>query len=100
MWFRGNARFLARCGLSTQAWDQAAKAINLLDTWRQLQGLPNLHPRVVDIEHTPLPVEQFDVIVVSRYLQRALFKPIANALKPGGVLYYQTFLSPVLTHGA
>lgn len=91
----GNARFLARCGLNTEAWDQAEQAISLLDKWRNLQGLHNLQPRVVDVLRTPLPADRFDVIVVSRYLQHTLLDSLANALKPGGLLYYQTFLAPI-----
>ena len=41
-------------------------------------------------EHV-LPCANFDLIVVIRYLNHALFSSIEAALKPGGVLYYQTF---------
>lgn len=35
---------------------------------------------------------QYDLICVFRYLNRALFPVIHSALKPGGILIYQTFL--------
>ncbi|WP_435276255.1 class I SAM-dependent methyltransferase [Psychrobium sp. nBUS_13] len=47
-----------------------------------------------DLETTPvyqLPVAQFDAIIVFRYLHRPLFPSIVNALKPGGVIVYETF---------
>jgi SAM-dependent methyltransferase len=35
--------------------------------------------------------KQFDGIVVVNYLHRPLFEGLINALKPGGVLLYETF---------
>ena len=40
----------------------------------------------------PLPGQQFQGIVVTNYLHRPLFAPIARALAPGGVLIYETFM--------
>ncbi|HEV3140347.1 MAG TPA: methyltransferase domain-containing protein [Vicinamibacterales bacterium] len=44
-----------------------------------------------DLTVHPLPAARFDLIVVSRYLQRVLFDAIRRALTPGGVLIYETF---------
>ena len=55
------------------------------------RGLGSLLAEVRDIEQEPPPAESFDVIVVSYYLERALARPIIEALKPGGLLFYQTF---------
>jgi tellurite methyltransferase len=44
-----------------------------------------------DLTIFPLPVETFDLIVVTRYLQRNLFASIQNAVKPGGFVLYETF---------
>jgi tellurite methyltransferase len=46
---------------------------------------------VADLRQYPLPRSRFDVIVVTRYLQRDLFGAISEALAPGGVLIYETF---------
>jgi len=40
----------------------------------------------------PPQAETFDVIVVSRFLERDICADIAAALKPNGVLFYQTFV--------
>lgn len=90
----GNARFLAQCGLKAHAWDISDTALTVLNNWASLQQLP-IEPLITDLEQMILPYQQFDVIVVSRYLDRALFADIQNALKPGGLLFYQTFLAPV-----
>lgn len=40
----------------------------------------------------PLPGERFQGIVVTNYLHRPLFALIEQALAPGGVLIYETFM--------
>jgi len=90
----GNARFMAQCGLKTHAWDISDNALTLLNNWANLNQLP-IEPLITDLEQMILPYQQYDVIVVSRYLDRQLFTDIQNALKPGGLLFYQTFLGPV-----
>ena len=44
-----------------------------------------------DLTMYPLPRSLFDVIVVTRYLQRDLFGAIRNAVAPGGTVLYETF---------
>ena len=44
-----------------------------------------------DVGTHPLPAAWFDVIVVARFLDRALFPAIAAAVAPGGVVLYETF---------
>jgi len=44
-----------------------------------------------DLTRAPLPNAHFDVVVVTRYLQRDLFPAIRNAVVPGGVVLYETF---------
>ena len=44
-----------------------------------------------DLTRTPLPDAHFDVVVVTRYLQRDLFPSVRNAVLPGGVVLYETF---------
>jgi len=90
----GNARFLAQCGFKTQAWDISDNALTVLNNWASLNRLP-IEPLITDLEQMLLPYQQFDVIVVSRYLDRALFPQLVSALKPKGLLFYQTFLAPV-----
>ncbi len=84
-----NARFLAAAGLAVTAWDSSAQAIDKLAA--AASGLP-LTAQVRDVVREPPPPASFDLIVVSRFLERALCPAIAAALKPGGLLFYQTFV--------
>ncbi|WP_321325044.1 class I SAM-dependent methyltransferase [Thiomicrorhabdus sp.] len=90
----GNARFLAQCGLKTHAWDISDNALTVLNNYASLNHLA-ITPLITDLQQMILPYQQFDVIVVSRYLDRSQFKAIEGALKPKGLLFYQTFLAPV-----
>jgi tellurite methyltransferase len=44
-----------------------------------------------DLTMYPLPAGRFDLIVVTRYLQRDLFPAIRGAVRPGGIVLYETF---------
>lgn len=52
---------------------------------------------LADIENNPWPLmsgchaRQFDVVIVTNYLWRALFPLIAQSIAPGGLLIYETF---------
>lgn len=85
-----NAVFLVERGLQTTAWDQSSAAIEQVVDYARQQQL-DINVRVRDVVAEPPPAASFDVIVVSRFLHRALCPAIARALKPGGVLFYQTF---------
>ncbi|MEJ2692163.1 MAG: methyltransferase domain-containing protein [Candidatus Thiodiazotropha sp.] len=87
----GNALVLAEQGLEVTAWDFSPVAIQRLRETAGQCGLRNLLAEVRDLEQSPPPAQSFDVIVVSYYLDRGLVPHIIVALKPGGLLFYQTF---------
>ncbi len=93
----GNAQRLARAGLRTEAWDLSPVAIDALNALAAREGLP-LTGVVRDVVADPPGPECFDVIVVSRFLDRALCVHLERALRPGGLLYYQTF-TQLKVHG-
>ena len=92
----GNALFLARRGLTVSAWDISKVAVGRLASLAEKSGLP-LEAEVRDVEAEPFPREAFDVVVVSRFLARPLAKAIIGSLKPGGLLFYQTYVREKLT---
>ncbi|MEW8338429.1 MAG: methyltransferase domain-containing protein [Candidatus Thiodiazotropha taylori] len=87
----GNALFLAQRGFTVEAWDLSSVAIQRLAQSAGQLKLNNLHARVRDVESQPPQTEQFDVIVVSYFLERSLIPTLIQALKPGGLVFYQTF---------
>ena len=53
-----------------------------------------------DLTASPLPLAAFDLVVVTRYLQRNLFGAIKASVKPRGHVIYETFTTAQLAHGA
>lgn len=91
-----NALLLAEQGLETAAWDLSPVAIERLQERAKACGL-HVETAVRDVQlHPPAP-DGFDVVVVSHFLDRKLMPAIAAALRPGGVLFYQTFTREAVT---
>ncbi|MEN8169349.1 MAG: methyltransferase domain-containing protein [Pseudomonadota bacterium] len=86
----GSALFLASKGLEVYAWDISPAAIERLNTSAQQQGL-TIHSQIRDCIARPPEPGNFDLIIVSRFLERELCPAISAALKPGGLLFYQTY---------
>jgi tellurite methyltransferase len=86
----GNAIFLAELGLSVTAWDVSSVAIDKLTAYAVHKGL-NVNACQQKITANSFKGYHFDVIVVSRFLDRTLSDAIIGALKPAGLLFYQTF---------
>ncbi len=85
-----NAIYLARRGLRVTAWDISPVAIGKLAEYAAREGLA-IDAAVRDVEAEPPPPLRFDVIVVSHFLHRPGLPALAAALRPGGLLYYQTW---------
>jgi len=86
----GNAILLAQQGLTVDAWDIADVAIAELQDAALRRQLP-IHAEVRDVEARPPSPETFDVIVVSYFLDRDSIPALIQALRPAGLIYYQTF---------
>jgi SAM-dependent methyltransferase len=86
----GNALFLAQSGLEVEAWDTSYVAIEQLKKQSKLKKI-NIDAQVHDVIISPPLPESIDVLVVSFFLDRALCSQLYSALKPGGVLFYQTY---------
>ncbi len=82
----GNALFLAQRGIKTTAIDISAEAIKKLAG--RNHAFIDARCEAINIDG----VNQYDVIVVSHFLDRTICNEIKNALVPGGLLFYQTFV--------
>lgn len=86
----GNALLLAEQGLIVDAWDISTLALSWLSSQADQRHL-QIATRQVFICADELPQNHYDVIVISRFLDRSLCNAIMAALKPEGLLFYQTF---------
>ncbi|MEK6750482.1 MAG: class I SAM-dependent methyltransferase, partial [Pseudomonadota bacterium] len=87
----GNALFMAHQGLQVTALDISEIAVQRINEYAHRRQL-KIQAKTADFCVDPLPATPFDVIVVSHYLERRLGPLIAAALRPGGLLFYQTFV--------
>jgi 2-polyprenyl-3-methyl-5-hydroxy-6-metoxy-1,4-benzoquinol methylase len=85
-----NAVFLALLGLEVDAVDISevglAKASQLAD-----EAGVALTTIVADLSDYSITPESYDVVVVINYLQRDLIDDLRAALKPGGIVVYETY---------
>lgn len=92
-----HAYFLATQGFSVHGIDRDRAALDCLQTQAQEADHLPITTECLDLEtddqHPPdLGTEAYDVILVFFYLYRPLFPQLLKALKPGGVILYETFL--------
>lgn len=92
-----NALYLASQGFHVHAVDRDAQALSTLAAEARRHALAHVTTQRVDLELDPqrppaLGREAFDVIIVFFYLYRPIVPLLLRALKPGGVLVYETFL--------
>ncbi len=94
----GNAFCLAeKTRLSVDAWDISDVAIDRVGSEANSRGLTvNAQVRNISL-HPPKP-DSFDLIVVTHFLDRALVPALIGALRPGGLLFYQTFTQTAVSH--
>jgi SAM-dependent methyltransferase len=81
-----HSRFLAGRGHRVTALDR--------DTSRLAShtGIEIVQADLEDGSPWPLPGRRFGAVVVTNYLHRPLFPTLLDALEPGGVLLYETFM--------
>lgn len=85
-----NALLLAEHSLITHAWDSSSIAIDKLRERAQAHGV-SVEAAVRDVVTHPPGPESFDIIVVTRFLERGLAPQLTQALRVDGLLFYQTF---------
>lgn len=91
-----NALFLLSHGMEVEAIDRDTLALTALEAAAAERHLSGLTTRLLDLEEKPdhppsLGRECYDAVVVFFYLHRALFPVLIDALKPNGLLIYETF---------
>jgi len=95
----GNAMMLAEKGLSVMAWDISPVAIAFLDQAANVRGLTTIDAQVRDVVAEPPEPNSIDVLLVSLFLERPLCPALLAALKPGGLLLYQTYCQEKVHQG-
>lgn len=89
-----NALLLAEQGLETHAWDFSSVALKRLEAFATQRGL-EVQVENRNVLASPPEPQSFDVILVSFFLERKLAPYLVEALRPGGRIFYQTFVRDV-----
>jgi FolB domain-containing protein len=87
--------FLSSLGYQVEAIDRDEQALAQLLADARSKHLAAVTIRALDLEspHPPdLGEDKYDAILVFFYLARSIFPQLIHALKPGGLLVYETFL--------
>ena len=85
-----NAVFAAERGYETLAIDVSATG---LDKARSLACEKNvtIETRVVDLDDWKFKQNAFELVLCFNFLERRIFSGIKSTLKPGGLIFYETF---------
>ncbi len=91
-----HALYLASQGFEVDAIDRDADKLSALSAAAKARHFRNIRVQQIDLERTAddrteFPPSSYDVILVSFYLHRPLFPWLIEALKPNGMLLYETF---------
>ena len=87
-----HALFLARRGSVVDAIDFAYAGLARLIAIARRDQL-SVAALQADLESFPLPRQRYDIVVNVRYLQRTLTGALKAALRPGGMIVFETFLT-------
>jgi len=85
-----NTHFLAAHGFEVDAVDLSDYALS------QIEKNEKIHIIEADLDEYNLPKNRYDLVVNINYLNRRFFHQIQEALKPGGVVIFETF---IIAHG-
>jgi SAM-dependent methyltransferase len=85
-----NAVFLAQHGFEVDAVDISPVGLRKAEALAAERGV-EIETIVANLEEYDLGVERYEVVANFYYLQRDLTPKIKRALKPGGIVIYETF---------
>lgn len=88
----GTGRYLSQKGLKVVSLDISSVGIRLAQKKYLETGLPFIGA-IFDLSNPWLPGNHFDVILNFCFLERRVFKEYRKALKPGGLIFFETFVS-------
>lgn len=85
-----NSLWLAEQQLHITALDVSQTGLDILTAAAETRDL-SIETVCADLDQWQWPQRAFDVVLVFRYLNRAIFADLKGSLRPGGLVFYQTF---------
>lgn len=93
-----NAVFMAKNGFEVDGCDISEIAVKKAQSLAKEHNV-KMHAFVADLETYRLPEDTYNVIACFYYLQRDLVPQMKDALKPGGMIIYETYTIENLERG-
>lgn len=87
-----NGRYLATKGLVVIGLDISIVGLSMAMDLSRQQNLP-FYGAVIDLKNIWLPKDYFELIINFRYLERSILPIYQQALKPGGMIIFETFVT-------
>ena len=87
-----NSIYLANNGFDVEALDISSVALEVLNN----KGFKNISCKLVDLDEYEIPKNNYDLIVMTNFLDRNLIPKLSNALKIKGVLFIETYMEDEL----
>lgn len=86
-----NAIWLAEQGYLVNAMDISRVALQRGRAEMAMRNLRSINFIQTDLDEVELPEQTYDLIACFRFLDRGLFPQLRAALRPGGMIIYETF---------
>jgi tellurite methyltransferase len=86
-----NALWLASQGYIVDLMDVSRIALQRARAEMAIRNLRNVNLLQIDVDDIQLDENNYDLVIVTRYLKRDLFERIQASVKPGGRVIYDTF---------
>lgn len=83
-----NSIFLSNKNFEVDAFDISEIAINYL----QSNGCKNIHTKCIDLKDYTPKEDNYDLIVMTNYLDRDIIPSLLNALRSDGILFIETYM--------
>ena len=88
-----NSVYLARLGYRVDAWDISDVALERLRAVLAAAGEAlEVTPQWADLDDSSIQPATYDLVLDANFLQRRLFRSMAEALRPGGLLLVHTLM--------
>jgi SAM-dependent methyltransferase len=94
-----NAVFVAEKGYETLAVDVSTTGLKKAHALADEKGV-TIETCVVDLDNWKIEQNAFDLILCFNFLDRRIFPAISNALKPGGLIFFETFTVDYLKYSS
>ena len=87
-----NSIYLATNGFDVEALDISSVALDILKN----KGFKNISCKLVDLDEYEIHKNNYDLIVMTNFLDRNIIAKLSKALKKDGILFIETYMDDIV----